>query len=221
MTEDADRRVDWHPDRIKPNVQRYWNGTEWSAQRQWVGGRWEEYDPASQKTAATSPQPVNKGRSRRWILGGIVLVALAAAVGTGVALASRHSPSSGSAKSTNITSDASTTTAAVGEPADVACNRDWRIVAIAVDGYNAQYHHSPNITLPWTASNYQSNYELLTNAPSGSLLPKADVPATTHYTVFFGPSGDIYIGPPNQFHLARDADAPGANAEQLCAQFAH
>jgi hypothetical protein len=30
----------WYPDRINPTLQNYWNGHSWSAQRQWMSGRW-------------------------------------------------------------------------------------------------------------------------------------------------------------------------------------
>jgi hypothetical protein len=30
----------WYPDRIAPNVQKYWDGTGWIAQRRWLAGQW-------------------------------------------------------------------------------------------------------------------------------------------------------------------------------------
>lgn len=30
----------WYPDRINPNIQNYWDGHGWSAQRRWMSGRW-------------------------------------------------------------------------------------------------------------------------------------------------------------------------------------
>ena len=30
----------WYPDRVAPNVQKYWDGTGWIAQRRWLAGQW-------------------------------------------------------------------------------------------------------------------------------------------------------------------------------------
>jgi hypothetical protein len=30
----------WQPDRINPNLQRYWDGSEWTAARRWISGQW-------------------------------------------------------------------------------------------------------------------------------------------------------------------------------------
>lgn len=38
----TDKAPDWCPDRINPNLQRYWDGQAWSAQRRWVAGQWVE-----------------------------------------------------------------------------------------------------------------------------------------------------------------------------------
>ena len=32
----------WYPDISNPNVQRYWDGTRWSAQRVWAMRGWQE-----------------------------------------------------------------------------------------------------------------------------------------------------------------------------------
>lgn len=37
-----DRVPGWYPDISNPNVQRYWDGTRWSAQRVWAMRRWQE-----------------------------------------------------------------------------------------------------------------------------------------------------------------------------------
>lgn len=46
----------WHPDRINPNLQRYWDGESWTATRRWVAGRWvdESTAPASIAPAAAT-----------------------------------------------------------------------------------------------------------------------------------------------------------------------
>ena len=36
----AQHDVGWHPDRINPNLQRYWDGTGWTQQRRWVARQW-------------------------------------------------------------------------------------------------------------------------------------------------------------------------------------
>lgn len=35
----------WYPDRISPNLQKYWDGTSWIAQRRWIGGKWVSESP--------------------------------------------------------------------------------------------------------------------------------------------------------------------------------
>ena len=42
----------WHPDRINPNLQRYWDGESWTATRRWVAGQW--VDESTAPAAATS-----------------------------------------------------------------------------------------------------------------------------------------------------------------------
>ncbi len=44
-----DRTPGWHPDHINPNLQRYWDGSEWTATRRWVAGKWnDESTPAAE-----------------------------------------------------------------------------------------------------------------------------------------------------------------------------
>ncbi|HXA75292.1 MAG TPA: DUF2510 domain-containing protein [Acidimicrobiales bacterium] len=35
----------WYPDRVSPNLQKYWDGTAWIAQRRWIGGKWMSEPP--------------------------------------------------------------------------------------------------------------------------------------------------------------------------------
>jgi hypothetical protein len=35
----------WYPDRITPNLQKYWDGSAWIAQRRWIGGQWVSEPP--------------------------------------------------------------------------------------------------------------------------------------------------------------------------------
>jgi uncharacterized membrane protein len=36
----GDRDLGWEPDRLNPNLQRYWDGSDWTAARRWVSGQW-------------------------------------------------------------------------------------------------------------------------------------------------------------------------------------
>ncbi len=52
---ESDKRPDWYPDRINPNVQSYWDGTAWTSQRRWVNGTWiDETPPAAVIPGAAS-----------------------------------------------------------------------------------------------------------------------------------------------------------------------
>jgi hypothetical protein len=52
----------WEPDHINPNLQRYWDGSAWTATRRWVGGRWiDEPAPVADASAGSSgPAPMNQ-----------------------------------------------------------------------------------------------------------------------------------------------------------------
>lgn len=36
----GDTAPGWYPDRVAPNVQRYWDGSTWIAQRRWINAQW-------------------------------------------------------------------------------------------------------------------------------------------------------------------------------------
>jgi hypothetical protein len=36
----SDKTEGWQPDRMNPNLQRYWDGSTWTATRRWVAGKW-------------------------------------------------------------------------------------------------------------------------------------------------------------------------------------
>jgi len=36
----GEKEPGWYPDRVAPNVQKYWDGTGWIAQRRWLAGQW-------------------------------------------------------------------------------------------------------------------------------------------------------------------------------------
>lgn len=42
----------WYPDRMAPNLQKYWDGTGWIAQRRWIGGKWVNEAPPGAPAAA-------------------------------------------------------------------------------------------------------------------------------------------------------------------------
>jgi hypothetical protein len=45
----------WEPDHINPNLQRYWDGSAWTATRRWVAGQWiDESAPAAGASAVSS-----------------------------------------------------------------------------------------------------------------------------------------------------------------------
>jgi uncharacterized protein DUF2510 len=45
----------WYPDRMNPNVQKYWDGNGWTAQRRWVAGQWQPDLLQGAAAAATVP----------------------------------------------------------------------------------------------------------------------------------------------------------------------
>ncbi len=55
----TEKEPGWHPDRINPNLQRYWNGSQWTASRRWVGGQWvdDAAGPATPTVAPAAPVP--------------------------------------------------------------------------------------------------------------------------------------------------------------------
>ena len=66
-----DKAPGWYPDRISPNVQRYWDGTAWIAQRRWVNAQWVNEPPpvtfdatggvvAGSGAAALRPNPTTR-----------------------------------------------------------------------------------------------------------------------------------------------------------------
>jgi hypothetical protein len=54
----------WEPDHINPNVQRYWDGSAWTATRRWVAGRWiDESAPVAGASAVSSgAAPTNQNQ---------------------------------------------------------------------------------------------------------------------------------------------------------------
>ncbi len=51
----TDKDPGWYPDRINPNLQKYWDGEAWTASRRWVAGQW--LDAAAAPAAPTSGPP--------------------------------------------------------------------------------------------------------------------------------------------------------------------
>ena len=49
----------WHPDRINPNLQKYWDGEAWTASRRWVAGQWvdESAAPAAPTSTPAGAMP--------------------------------------------------------------------------------------------------------------------------------------------------------------------
>lgn len=43
----------WYPDHLNPNVQQYWDGDDWTAQRRWTGGHWQP-EPVARAIALRS-----------------------------------------------------------------------------------------------------------------------------------------------------------------------
>jgi hypothetical protein len=54
----TDREPGWHPDRINPNLQRYWDGAAWTATRRWVAGQWVDDAAAPAAPTAAPPRPI-------------------------------------------------------------------------------------------------------------------------------------------------------------------
>ncbi len=51
----AEREPGWHPDRMNPNLQKYWDGSEWTATRRWVSGQWVDESPAAPEPSSVPP----------------------------------------------------------------------------------------------------------------------------------------------------------------------
>lgn len=46
----------WYPDRMSPNLQKYWDGSSWIAQRRWIAGKWvSETPPGAPEAAGAVP----------------------------------------------------------------------------------------------------------------------------------------------------------------------
>ena len=41
----GDKAPGWYPDRASPNVQKYWDGSAWIAQRRWINAQWVNEPP--------------------------------------------------------------------------------------------------------------------------------------------------------------------------------
>ena len=54
----------WEPDHINPNLQRYWDGSAWTATRRWVAGQWiDESAPVAGASAVSSgAAPTNQNQ---------------------------------------------------------------------------------------------------------------------------------------------------------------
>jgi uncharacterized membrane protein len=67
----SDRDTGWEPDRRNPNLQRYWDGSDWTAARRWVSGQWVDESlvptrPASMlETAGSTVQASSSGTTKR------------------------------------------------------------------------------------------------------------------------------------------------------------
>jgi hypothetical protein len=53
----ATKEAGWYPDRANPNVQNYWDGQAWSAQRLWESGTWVDVElgPATGEVPVAEP----------------------------------------------------------------------------------------------------------------------------------------------------------------------
>jgi hypothetical protein len=67
----SEREPGWEPDRRNPNLQRYWDGSEWTAARRWVSGQWVDESllptrtPSMLENAGSSVQASASARVRR------------------------------------------------------------------------------------------------------------------------------------------------------------
>lgn len=63
----------WYPDPDRPAMQRYWDGSAWTEQRM-PQPTWGEH-----RASQAKPEPLN-AQALRWVLGGLAVVAVIAAV---------------------------------------------------------------------------------------------------------------------------------------------
>lgn len=54
----GEKVLGWAPDHLNPNLQRYWDGSQWTATRRWISGRWVE-GPTPAPQPATAPSGAN------------------------------------------------------------------------------------------------------------------------------------------------------------------
>ena len=81
----------WHPDPSDPAVQRYWDGSGWTAQRVWNGAQWVATalgaPPPVVAPLAVSPKHRHRGL---WIGGGAALAVVVVVVAVAVAAGGSH-----------------------------------------------------------------------------------------------------------------------------------
>jgi Protein of unknown function (DUF2510) len=51
----SEREPGWEPDRRNPNLQRYWDGSDWTASRRWVSGEWINGGPVALVSTPVTP----------------------------------------------------------------------------------------------------------------------------------------------------------------------
>ena len=59
-----DKVAGWEPDHVNPNLQRYWDGSAWTATRRWVAGQWidESAPVAHASTSSSGAAPTNQNQ---------------------------------------------------------------------------------------------------------------------------------------------------------------
>lgn len=139
--------------------------------------------------------------------------------GVAIGLISRHhgTPNHTIAATTTTTTTTTTSSAqssATNNPYALQCEKDWRIVVIAVIAYQHLYHANPVPPLPWSVANYVQDYGPLTDhtANHQPVLPTTDVPSPSHYEVYYDSQGNVFVTPPGHF----DAPSTQADLDHVC-----
>jgi hypothetical protein len=203
----------WYNVDSDPNDQAYWDGHAWAIRRQSDGERWSysQLQPEPQLRSAPITQ-------RRWWPVGLVAVILVGVI-VGSVVVTRHPKAANPAK---VSEKVATTTSLPPSSSEyladvVQCEKDWRIVSVALAAYNAQNHAYPVPALSWSAANYVQNFTpLVADANHGPFMPEQYIPSTAHYVIDYDSTGKVWIAPPNTFGTRITAST--TSPDQVCAQ---
>ncbi len=79
----SEKAPGWYPDRVNPNLQHYWSGSEWVGDRRWIAGSWHEISDAGVSPAPTTRAVATQRPSRKglWLFGLSIVLLVGVAAG--------------------------------------------------------------------------------------------------------------------------------------------